>query len=710
MPLARIAGVISRLAGLLVFSALYAVGREPAAQHFPTNEDLRHTQQIGAPELSPDASQVLITVTEPTADGGKSHVWLVEIAGNTCRQLTFSPKGDEQGESDPRWLQDGSAILFLAKRGETKQIFRLPMHGGEAAPYDLKIVPATEPDAKSTAQTADEKTRPDADKKTADKEDSVPLDVDNFEISADGRWLAVLAKDPQSKAEKKKDTDKDDADFVDHDPHLVRLYLLPLDKSGAAAGSLLRVEVPPDVRGVAWAPRSNLLAAVTEEPHNVGDLHPARAASIVTRSGNTWKTTALPKIPPTIDEKIVWSKDEKDLLILAQTQQDAPPGVSDLYAADVKTGESRMLSHDFPGSLHQIVASEDNAAIAVVTIGTTTTIARFPLSGENAVPLSFAQPSVVDLNTNLDQSGWTYLQSGTAIPPMLCFARTLNAGCTRLSAPDVIPQTWRSVPAQVIQWKNGSYTIDGLLYLPPQAEHGKVPLIVDVHGGPTGQFTQAYSAFAQFLVGQGWAVLQPNPRGSTGYGAAFAAANKNDLGGGDYQDIMTGVDAVIARFAVNPEKMALIGYSYGGEMAGFVEGKTTRFRAIVSGAPVIDQMSEYGTEDSSFYDRWFYGYPWEHSQDALRQSPISAVAHAKTPFLLLQGKADTTDPAGQSEEMYRALRQAGVSVELVEYPRENHGPLAMGMVGYPSHEPWHGFDARKHLVDFIDKQFQPAAK
>ena len=182
-------------------------------------------------------------------------------------------------------------------------------------------------------------------------------------------------------------------------------------------------------------------------------------------------------------------------------------------------------------------------------------------------------------------------------------------------------------------------------------------------------------------------MLETNPRGSTGYGAAFAAANKNDLGGGDYQDIMTGVDTVLAKFPIDANKMALIGYSYGGEMAGFVEGKTDRFRAIVSGAPVIDQMSEYGTESSSYYDRWFYGFPWEHQQDAWRQSPISGVAHAKTPFLLLQGKDDTTDPAGQSEEMYRALRQAGVTVELVEYPRENHGPLARGMLGSPAANP-----------------------
>src|SRR6201999_1660172 len=98
--------------------------------------------------------------------------------------------------------------------------------------------------------------------------------------------------------------------------------------------------------------------------------------------------------------------------------------------------------------------------------------------------------------------------------------------------------------------------------------------------------------------------------------------------------IMAGVDEVIRTVPIDADKMALIGYSYGGEMAGFVEGKTNRFKAIISGAPVIDQKSEYGTEDDSWYDRWFYGKPWEHSEAAWRQSPLSGVAHARSRFLL----------------------------------------------------------------------------
>ena len=168
---------------------------------------------------------------------------------------------------------------------------------------------------------------------------------------------------------------------------------------------------------------------------------------------------------------------------------------------------------------------------------------------------------------------------------------------------------------------------------------------------------------------------------------------------------MAGVDSVIAKYAIDPAKMALIGYSYGGEMAGFVEGRTDRFKALVSGAPVIDQFSEYGTEDSSFYDRWYFGKPWERFADAWRQSPLARVGHARTPLLLLQGEDDPTDPLGQSQEMRRAMRQVGAPVVLVTYPRETHRTLGAAFSAQPTREPWHGADLRRRMIGFITDAF-----
>ncbi len=285
------------------------------------------------------------------------------------------------------------------------------------------------------------------------------------------------------------------------------------------------------------------------------------------------------------------------------------------------------------------------------------------------------------------------------------YAPSLTAAGHALSVPPFQASgPRRGAEAQRVEWQFEGRTLQGLLYLPADADaRARAPLIVEGHGGPTWAFNDESSVYVDFLVGQGFAMFRPNPRGSTLRGAAFAAANKNDLGGGDVRDILAGVDHVLKHFPLDGHRMAFIGYSYGGELAGFMEGQTTRFRAIVSGAPVIDQFSEYGTEDDSYYDRWFYGYPWQHVTDAWRQSPLAGVGRQKvgTPMLLIQGQEDETDPPGQSYEMYRALRQAHVPVELVTYPRESHSSLARGIEGEPSKEPWHGFEARRHTVEFI---------
>ena len=370
----------------------------------------------------------------------------------------------------------------------------------------------------------------------------------------------------------------------------------------------------------------------------------------------------------------------------------------------------KNLTANFDGTMaHELpIAEGDNKVLAGAQIGVHVTVLRIDAgrnNSESGQPLKFDTATVTQLNTNAKQNGWVWLGASSVQPPTLFYAEKLGHEARSLNTPALMPANWTKVPSQLVQWKNEGLTVDGLLYLPPQAASPKVPLIVDVHGGPTGAFEDGYYPLVEWLVGQGWAVLRTNPRGSTGYGASFAAANKNDLGGADYRDIMAGVDAVIAKYPIDSNKLGLMGYSYGGEMAAFVEGKTDRFKAIISGAPVIDQHSEYGTESGSYYDRWFYGKPWEHASDAWRQSPLADVGHAKTPFLLLQGEADKTDPLGQSQEMYRALRQMGVPVEMVEYPREDHGPLANGIFGNPTSEPWHGYDGRQRILKFFKTAF-----
>ncbi len=665
----------------------FAVSASASGQtaHFPTNEDLRHTRALNDPRLSPDGRSVLLSVTEPTVEAAVSHLWIADVERRAAHQLTSGPR---RGESQGRWAPDGQTVYFTATRGEHTQLFHLSMTGGEAQPYVIKVAPpvdlASAPDAVDGSPAS---TTP------------VEADVSSYTISPDGRTAAILVRDPETPGEAKQKHDKADAQAVNEDPHGTRAYLLDLRTS-----ALTPIAIPPDVAEAEWSHRSDRLAVVTNPMNNADDLGPGNALWIVDVE-HPAAPRRLASAPPTIGG-IAWSTGDTRLFLTAQAADDAPPGYSDVMALDLAGSAVKNLSREFTGSIAGApIAESDDAALVPVATGTKGGYMRFSVAAARPVPVALERGVEVFLGTNDRRTGWVYEHTDSDQPAALYFAKTLGGPGQRLEAPFTAGADWRAVKASVVRWTSDGRAIEGLLYLPPEAATAKVPLILLVHGGPAGLFAESYSPFVQFLVGRGWAVLMPNPRGSTGYGAAFVAANKNDLGGGDYRDLMAGVDFAIANHPIDATRLAVYGYSYGGEMAGFIEGKTDRFKAIVSAAPVIDQFSEYGTEDGSWYDRWYFGKPWEHVADAWRQSPLAGVGHAKTPFLLLQGETDSTDPLGQSQEMYRALRQMSVPVQLVTYPRQNHGPLSRAIQGSPTSEPWHGFDARQRIVALFSKAF-----
>jgi len=708
-----------------------AIAQQTETPRFPTSEDLRHVKSLAAPQLSPDGSQVLFTMTDATADGGKAHLWVVPVSGGSARQLTYSPAADKRGELNGAWAPDGSAVFFVAKRGDTTQLFRLPMAGGEAMAYDLKVapivdnskdkdaIPPAKPDASGTGGSAIPELKPDA------KPEPLAINVSGFAISPDGHWLAVWANDPETPGEKKNKEAKADAVWVNHERHGERLYLAALKADGSLAAesvaALKPVELAPDVHAASWSPLSNRLLVVTELPNEASDLGPASIAWLISvgSAGVDGTPLGLKAIPATVRGGFAWSADGTQISYAAQTLDDAPPGSAEMFIVALPTpgstaeGSPVRLMADFKGSLGngQPVFLANGKLLAPVAEGTHLANRLFSLDGKSSpVALPQSTPIVTNLGTNLKQTGFTWLAQSSEQPESLCYTAKLGGDCQKLPTPQLTAQHFRAVKSQLVEWKSDGLTIQGLLYFPPEASKDKVPLIVDVHGGPLGAWEDRYEEWTGFLVGHGWAVLRPNPRGSSAYGTKFAAANKNDLGGGDFRDVMAGLDEVVKKYPIDPNSLALMGYSYGGEMAGFVEGKTDRFKAIISGAPVIDQFSEYGTEHGSWYDRWYFGKPWEHMEDAWRQSPLSGAGKAKTPFLLLQGESDATDPLGQAQEMYRALRQAGVPVEMVTYPREDHGPLARGIFGLPNPEPWHGFDARQRIVQFLQKNLGEETK
>jgi dipeptidyl aminopeptidase/acylaminoacyl peptidase len=236
---------------------------------------------------------------------------------------------------------------------------------------------------------------------------------------------------------------------------------------------------------------------------------------------------------------------------------------------------------------------------------------------------------------------------------------------------------------QTVEWQDYRWTsfdgleIQGLLALPRDREDGPLPLVVDVHGGPTGNwfwsFAPAYG-FAQLVASEGYAILLPNVRGSVGRGPGFAEANLGDVGGGDLQDILTGIDALVRDGIVDDARVAITGGSYGGFMACWAVTQTDRFAAALPMAVVTDWLSFHNTTNIGQFDKLFLqADPYDTDGDYTRRSPVYHASKCRTPTLILHGEDDLCTPLPQATEFYNALVEAGCETELVVYPREGHG-------------------------------------
>lgn len=263
-------------------------------------------------------------------------------------------------------------------------------------------------------------------------------------------------------------------------------------------------------------------------------------------------------------------------------------------------------------------------------------------------------------------------------------------------------------PQAVGEWEVRTWTagdgleIEGLLLLPREGER-PFPLVVNVHGGPTGAWTHGFlpaGISGQLLAQEGYAVLLPNPRGSAGRGQDFARANLGDMGGGDLEDILAGIDALADEGVVDGDRVGITGGSYGGFMAAWAVTQTDRFAASIPLAAVTDWRSFHLTTNIGRFDELFLdASPYEVGGEYDARSPVVQAKRCKTPTLMLHGAEDLCVPVGQAQEMYQALVEAGVETELVVYPREGHGWL----------EREHLLDSWTRIRDWFARHLGPAS-
>ena len=218
--------------------------------------------------------------------------------------------------------------------------------------------------------------------------------------------------------------------------------------------------------------------------------------------------------------------------------------------------------------------------------------------------------------------------------------------------------------------------VQGWLVTPPDFDaKKKYPLILEIHGGPFANYGERFSTEMQLYAAAGYVVLYVNPRGSTSYGEEFANLIHLNYPGQDYDDLMSGVDAVLARGFIDEKQLFVTGGSGGGVLTSWTVGKTDRFAAAVVAKPVINWYSFVLTADAYnfFYKYWFPGFPWEYPDHYLKRSPLSLVGNVTTPTMLLTGEADYRTPISETEQYYQALKLRKIDTALVRVPEASHG-------------------------------------
>ena len=589
--------------------------------------------------FSPDGSRVAFVVTEPPSGTTRPrHIWLLDVATKQVRQLTFSAKSEES----PRWSPDGKTLAFTSDREENQQIYLLPMDGGEGI-----------------ALTKGKR------------------GVQSYSWSPDGKQIAFLAPEPTTDAEEKKTKDKDDARVADKDTKLARLWLI--DVASGKERQLTKDRWR--VSDAEWMPDgSRLIVEATKTPES--DANTNRIYSLSVADGALTELAA-PKGP---FGQLRVSPDGKTLAFIGSRVDGPSP--HDLFVMPIGGGDAKNLTGekmDHPILSFTWMSSDEmwvNSQYAFHV-----RFQRVPKDGLPDHLLPKASP-VNPRSFDFHNPGSIVFAGGTSTEAEELWLESDSFPPTKVTH---LNDSWKEYalnqPEQIRYKSFDGQLIEGALLKPANYKaETRVATIVLVHGGPTGAWGDSIETWGQLLAAHGFAVFYPNIRGSTGYGHKFIEMNRGDWGGGDFKDVMAGVDYLIAQGIADPDKLGIGGWSYGGYMSEWAITQTKRFKAAVSGAGLSNLASEFGTENGPAYDEWFFGTPYENLDGFMKSSPVKYLKNAQTPTLILQGDADTTDPIGQSEELYRGLKHYGVEAEMVIYPREPHG-----------------LREEKHLVDRLNR-------
>jgi dipeptidyl aminopeptidase/acylaminoacyl peptidase len=609
---------------------------------FGAAEGLR-VARVSSPRISPDGLRVAYLVSENVMDKEKdtawknvTQLWVVPVAGpaTAARQFTRG----EKGVSNIAWSPDGKLLAFTMDAGDEKdaksQVWFMYADGGE--PWQV----------------------------TKHKSG-----VRGFQISPDGKTLLLTATVPLAEDEEKRTKQKDDAVVVDHDLKMAQLWTWNIatnEEKQVSNGDF----TASDAR---WSPDGTRVTFTANPTPRLDDISLQTAWVLDVTSGKQRKL--VDTADPTQTAR--WSPDGKSIAYLSSA------GLVvyqvNLFVVDANGGSSRKLSGKFELNAGEPVWSRDGKTIFFSSDDhEANKIFATDVAAGTVRPLTDAA-SVVTL-AEISANGQTAVGTlGDAAHPDDVFRSDLSfASLERITNQNAWLADYALGASEVVRWKSSKdgMEIDGIVTKPVDFDGThKVPFLLNPHGGPTGASLLSFSATEQIMAANGYMVLQPNFRGSTGRGEKFESANQNDWGIGDFKDDMSGVQAMVDKGWADPDRLGAFGWSYGGYMTMWIDTQTDRFKAISPGAGLPDLYSMYSQTDIHRYLTVFYNgkAPWDNYQEYWDHSPMKYIGNVKTPTMILHGQADTRVPIPQAEEFYRALYDRHVPVEYVTYPRENHG-------------------------------------
>ena len=355
-----------------------------------------------------------------------------------------------------------------------------------------------------------------------------------------------------------------------------------------------------------------------------------------------------------------------------------------LYIRDLKTGKTRNLTTDLDRSVEKIKWADDSKGVyfAYDSEGQTT-LAYQPRSGKRKIltkdagSVAFGRPySGGDFDVSEDGEVAFTLANTQRPADVALLKRGKTQHLTKLNEDALANKNLAKVEEIWVKSNHDGLAVQGWVAYPPGFDKSKkYPLVLEIHGGPVANYGPHFSPEVQLFAAKGNVVLYMNPRGSDSYGKEFAQTIHHNYPSNDFDDLMTGVDALIAKGFIDESKLFVTGGSGGGTLTAWVVGHTDRFAAAVVAKPVINWISFVLTADyyPFFADYWFPGKPWDHIEHYMKRSPISYVGNVKTPTMLLTGEADYRTPISETEQYYQALKLQGVDTAMVRIPGASHG-------------------------------------